>query len=146
MKLNREQTFEQLGFRSEVEQVDGHLPVDLVHHMIPLRDDRVFMPLRDVHAHRLTLRHEPFFALGVDHHALPVLHQNAAPFLSIDHRIVRRGRVNVTLIPTHRPLARLRKLPAAILNARVVALLLHLHPQLEVLHHPAPPDEELIVL
>ena len=146
MKLKREQPFEQLGFRPEVEQVDGPLPVDFLHQMIPLRDDRVFMPLLDVHAHRLTLRHEPFFALGVDHHALPVLHQDAAPLLPINHRIVRCRGVNVTLVATHRPLARLWKLPAAILNARVVALLLHLHSQLEILQHPAPPDEKLIVL
>jgi hypothetical protein len=35
-----------------------------VHHMIPLRDDRVVMPLGDVHAHRLTLCYEPFLPSG----------------------------------------------------------------------------------
>ena len=73
MKLKREQTFQRLRLRAEVEQVDRHPAVDLVHQMISLRGHRVFMPLRNVHADRLMLAHEPFFALGIDHHALPVL-------------------------------------------------------------------------
>ena len=53
--------------------------------------------------------------------------------------------MDVALIAADRPLADFRKFPAAILDAGVVARLLDLRPQLEVLHHTAAPDEELVV-
>ena len=90
MQLKREDALKRLRLRAEVEQVDGHLPVDLVHEMIALRDDRVVMPLRNVHRHRLPLRGQPLLPLRIDHHALPVLHQDAAPLLAIDHAVVGR--------------------------------------------------------
>ena len=101
MQLKREQSFQRLRLRAEVEQVDGQLPVNLVHQMVPLRGDGVVMPLGGIDLHRLTLRDEPFFVFRVDHHALAVLHQDAAPFLAIDHAVVCRCRMNVALITAH---------------------------------------------
>ncbi len=105
--------------------------------MVPLGDDRVLMPVRDLHLHALVLGGQPALALGIDHHTLTILNDDAAPTLLIDHRIVRSRRMNVALITAHGPLAVLRQFLAAILDARVVAALLDLRPQLKVLHHSA---------
>ena len=137
MKRKRQQTFQRARLLIVVRELRRHLPVELVREMISLRDDRVLVPLGDVHLHRLALRDQPALTLRPGHHALSVRRDNAARLFLIEHRVVFYRRMNVELIAAHRPLADLRQFLAAILDARVVAALLHLHAQLEVLHHAA---------
>ncbi len=145
MNLQRQQALQRARLLIVVRELRRHLPVELVRETIPLRDDRVFVPLGDVHLHRFALRDQPALTLRPRHHALPVRRHDATrPFL-IEHRVDFRHGMNVALVAPDRPLADLRQFLAAILNAGVVPRDFHLRAQLEVLHHTAAPDEKLIV-
>ena len=145
MDLEGEQALQRTLRQLEVEQVDGHLAVNLVDQVIAPRDDGVFMPLGDIHLHRLMLADEPALRFGIGHHALAILHDDAATAFLIDHRIVRMRGMDVALIAANGPLAIFWQFLAAILNACVVAYLFDLGFQLEVLHHATAPDEKLII-
>ena len=145
MDLKRENPRERTPRLLVVHQLHRDLAVEFVNEPVSLREDRVFVPLGDVHLHRLALRDHPALALGVNHHALAILPEDAAGLFAKEHGVVRRRGVNVALVAADRPLADPGEFLAAILDAGVVPRLLHLRAQLKVLHHAAAPDEKLIV-
>ena len=106
-----------------VDDIGGDLAVELVNQVVAAGDDGVFVPVGDIDFHRLGFFHDPLVAVAVDNDRLPVLGDNGAAPLVVEHGVVGGLRVNVALIAADRPGADFLQLLAAILNAGVVAAL-----------------------
>ena len=112
--------------------------------VIALGQDRIFVPFGNIHVHGVMLRSAPLNPRRIRDNALPVLCDNSASALLVQHRAIWSIRVNVALVAADRPLAILALL-AAVLNTCVVAALFDCCLQFEVPEHAATPNQKLIV-
>ena len=87
-----------------VDQINGHLTVELLDDMVALADNLVGIPLTDIDSLRLFLGENVLLAAFIDHHLLATGNNDATPAhtLTIDHRSVGSLGMNITLITPHR--------------------------------------------
>ena len=116
-----------------------------MHEVVTTRDDRVFVPLRDVFGHRLTFGCQPAHAVRIDNNRLSVQCDHSASPLLVSHRVVHRRRMDVALITANRPLPHIRQFATAILNAGIVPSHFRGHSKFKVFQHSPAPDQKLIV-
>jgi hypothetical protein len=144
MNLEGDKSFHRALGQFEIEEVDGDLAIDLMDQMIALSYHGVFMPIGNVHVHRLTLGGQPAFSLWVNDHTLAILDDDTTSAFFIHHCTVRRVRMDIALVTSDGPFL-IGIFAAAVLDAGVVAFLADFCLQLKVLHLPTTPDEKLIV-
>ena len=113
--------------------------------VIALGDNGVLVPLGDVDFDGVAFGDDPLLSLRVDDDALAVLDDDAAAAFVVDHGVVHGGGMHVALVTADGPLAVLGEFAAPVLDAGVVAGLLDLGVEDEVLHFTAAPDQKLIV-
>ena len=145
VNLESEEAGEGTGFLFVIDEVDGDFSVEFMDEVIALGDNGVLVPLGDVDFDGVAFGDDPLLSLRVDDDALAVLDDDAAAAFVVDHGVVHGGGMHVALVTADGPLAVLGEFAAPVLDAGVVAGLLDLGVEDEVLHFTAAPDQKLIV-
>src|SRR4051794_4303548 len=102
MDLEGQQSLELTFAGLVVDRLRRDLSVDGMDQMVSACDDAIIVPLGHIDRHRRSFLCEPFLTALIDDDRLTVLGEDAPSPLVVEHCVVFRERMDITLISTDR--------------------------------------------